>query len=117
MFFTYNQNNSGGSFQFDEKAGISHYVIIEANTAEEADNRAEEIGLYFNGVDQDLDCPCCGDRWYPTFDSGDEIPSVYGEPVAINSKMDLPEYNFKWMKNKPETFIHYLDGRVVPADL
>ena len=25
---------------------------------------AEDIGLYFDGVEQGMDCSCCGDRWY-----------------------------------------------------
>jgi len=64
MWFEYRQNNSGGSFRFDKKKGISVYVWVEAEDAAAADKRAEDIGLYFNGCDSGCDCPCCGDRWY-----------------------------------------------------
>ena len=57
MFYTYRQNNSGGTFVYDESAGISVNVIIEANSREQAKRRAEQIGLYFDGQ---MDCDCCG---------------------------------------------------------
>jgi hypothetical protein len=94
MFFTYNQNNSGGDFDIDERAGIAHYVLIEADSASEADERAEEIGLYFNGVDEGRDCECCGDRWYsPASYDIAEVPSVYGKPVVRCS--ELPS-SYRW---------------------
>jgi hypothetical protein len=109
MFYTYNQNNSGGSFDFNPGRGISHYVVVEADTAKEADERAEMIGLYFDG---DGDCSCCGDRWsaadsYWGADKGDEEPKIYDEPVAtfgVGNK-------WKWMDGA-EIFVHYADGRV-----
>ena len=58
-FFTFYQNNSGGVFD-----GPAHYVIVEASDAEEAATRAETVGVYFNGVEDGLDCECCGDRWF-----------------------------------------------------
>lgn len=111
MFYTYSQNNSGGSFDYDPYAGISHYVIIEADTAERADARALEIGLYFDGVENDYDCDCCGDRWYPqTWYSSDaegtEAPSVYGRRVDEVTKGDL---GMKWIDGF-EIFVHYADG-------
>jgi hypothetical protein len=58
--FTYHQNNSGGYFNGPES------VTIEAYNEEDADRKAEESGLvYFDGVEQGIDCECCGDRWYP----------------------------------------------------
>lgn len=39
-------------------------MAIEADSEEEAVQRSEQIGLYFNGVEQGIDCDCCGDRWY-----------------------------------------------------
>ena len=61
-FYEYCQNNSGGSFVTDDK--LCHRLFIEADNLDEADNIAESLGCYFNGVEEDLDCPCCGDRWY-----------------------------------------------------
>ena len=106
-FFEFVQNNSGGAFSFNKKAGISHYVIIEAVDARAANDTAELIGLYFNGCEKDMDCDCCGDRWYPAYGKGDDVPSLYGEPVEEFKPIA------KWMK-AAEGFIHYIDGRVVP---
>lgn len=57
-WFLYRQNNSGGIF--DEPAV---HVYVEADDTVEADRRAEELGIYFNGVESGYDCECCGDRW------------------------------------------------------
>lgn len=125
MFYEYNQNNSGGSFELDEEAGISHWVIIEADSEDEADARAEQIGLYFdgNGWGEDAytrDCECCGPRWSPAYRSTDE-PQVYDRKV-VDGKIAPVEGrevhswdNMKWMKG-PEGYIHYKDGSVVPFD-
>lgn len=60
MFFTYYQNNSGGSFDHEPgKYGFA--VVIEAETAAQANSKAEDLGLYFDGEN---DCPCCGRRWW-----------------------------------------------------
>lgn len=96
-FYTYRQNNSGGSYNNDLKSGIVRYVIIEANSADHADEMAEDIGLYFDGCDDDRDCPCCGDRWYRTYESeATEQPELYGELVGEKEGTDIA--------------VHYLDG-------
>lgn len=118
-FFDYRQNNSGGSFIIDPKAGIGVNVIIEANDADHANTIAEGLGLYWYGSQSDgydddddayntRDCPCCGDRWYPqdaSYDKGDEVPSIYGEDVS--GGVFKTEW-FDW----GDSFIHYLDGRI-----
>lgn len=109
MFFDYRQNNSGGSFVFDKKRGISVNVIIEANSAKDADEIAQSKGLYFDGVSEGFDCECCGDRWYPrdnyfSTEEGDPVPSLYGTPLTEHASY------VRWAE--PDTFIHYLDGRV-----
>lgn len=107
MFYTYSQNNSGGSFHYDERAGISHYVIIEAENADEANEKAEYIGLYFDG---DADCSCCGNRWYAAYDEhdGSVEPEIYGKPADL---FGTGEWDHKWMKGY-EAFVHYNDGRM-----
>ena len=70
-FFLYRQNNSGGHFVVDDN--LSREVAIEADTEEQANDIAEGYGIYFNGVSEGIDCPCCGDRWY----SPDEITFPY----------------------------------------
>lgn len=104
-FYHYNQNNSGGSFVLDEQRGLTHHVIIEAYSADEADVRAEEIGIYFGGLG---DCPCCGDRWSEQYgDEGNTVPTIYGEPIETY----ISSHN--WMPPGKESVVHYLDGRVV----
>src|SRR4051794_4942961 len=59
-FFHFRQNNSYGRFDIDLTRGISSDVLIQADDIAEAFERAETMGLYFDGAG---DCPCCGDRW------------------------------------------------------
>lgn len=86
-WYTYSQNNSGGSFVIDEYAGIAHFVIVQATDAESANDAARRIGLYFNGCDSGRDCSCCGDRWSPAGgwwnddDEGTEFPMIFGAPA------------------------------------
>lgn len=81
-FYEFRQNNSGGNFHISEEAGIGPSVIIEATSAEEANAKAEAIGIYFDGCDIGRDCDCCGDRWYVVDESsGKYVPSHYNEFV------------------------------------
>ena len=102
-FYTFRQNNSGGSFVTDKENGICEYVCIEALNADDANSRAEQKGIYFDGCDDGRDCSCCGDRWYRTDDDeGHEVPTLYGTPIEDVEK--------DWYKNK--AFIHYMDGAI-----
>ena len=65
QFYELTQNNSGGSHDCDET--LCHRLIIEATSINEAINKAEELGCYWNGVDKGMDCSCCGDRWYEPY--------------------------------------------------
>ncbi len=78
MFYSYRQNNSGGSFIIDKD--VTLFVIIEADSNGEADNKAEEVGLYFDGCDDGRDCSCCGDRWYKPYGKGDKSPLIHSKP-------------------------------------
>lgn len=81
-YFAFSQNNSGGGFHRDENYG--EYVVIAAKDADHANDRVQEIGVYFNGCDSERDCSCCGDRWYAVYGEGDLTPQVYGKrPEAI----------------------------------
>lgn len=107
-FYTYIQNSSGGSFYINEKEGIAEYVIIEATSSKKANKIAESIGIYFDGcdegLDEGLDCDCCGDRWYSANDDdGKQCPSLYSEPIDKCGGSFGEDY----------CFIHYLDGRIV----
>lgn len=99
MWFHYQQNNSGGRFILDEDKGITHHVFINADNTDEANDHALSIGLYWNG---DIDCPCCGDRWYPAWE-GMREPLIYGEPVRNYT-------GHAWMKTGRETVLHHADG-------
>ena len=59
FFYHFHQNNSGGIL-----LEPACEVFIEADTAEEANAIGLENGIYFDGVEKDYDCDCCGDRWY-----------------------------------------------------
>lgn len=79
MFYTYRQNNSGGRFIQDKS--VAGYVIIEASNLGEAHDKAEDVGIYFDGCDKGRDCPCCGDRWSRYADAARK-PKIYGkEPI------------------------------------
>lgn len=57
-YYRFAQNSSGGTFRI--AGDIGHVVVIEARTAQSANNRAEREGLF------DLPyCDCCGPRFRP----------------------------------------------------
>jgi len=102
LFYTYHQNNSGGSFNVNDR--VCPYVIIQAVSPRDADRRAEDIGIYFNGVNEGNDCPCCGDRWIEAWEDGTDQPLIYGQEPQ-NAELH------KWVK-EGEVWcrIYYLDG-------
>lgn len=109
-WFDFSQNNSGGSFRFDEKRGITAYVVIEAIDYKHANMRAEEIGLYFDGCSSGMDCDCCGDRWSAAWksDDGEEEPSVYGEPIRSEGP-----YKCVWIKHIGKEYaVHPINGPI-----
>jgi len=107
MFYTFYQNNSGGSFH--ESHGICNHVIVEADNANDANNRAENIGLYFDGCNKGFDCSCCGDRWYPAWrEEGTQKPMIYSLVVESGTEDTLNMID--WCDYV--AWIHYKDGRV-----
>lgn len=101
-FFHFSQNNSGGSFAVGET--VAHHVIIEAHSAKEANDRAEDIGIYFNGCEDGSDCHCCGDRWYEAQDyDASDMPLIYGEPPETH-------YDMFTREGQPVCHVYYLDG-------
>ena len=78
MFYTFRQNNSGGCWDIDQH--VSHIVVIEAESLDLALDTAEAIGIYFDGVDNERDCPCCGDRWSRWPEVTKKLV-VYGQPI------------------------------------
>lgn len=107
MFYTYGQNNSGGSFVIDENVG--QYVIVEADTVEQANDAAESrAGLYFDGCDQGVDCSCCGDRWYRQYykDDGNKEPMIYGKTIE-----EFKEDPGMVLRSEMSIHVYYQDGR------
>lgn len=77
-YYTFRQNNSGGGFDVTDTLDV--YVIIKANSAEEANDKLVLLGGYFDGCADGIDCPCCGDRWWPVFESdATQQPEIYSE--------------------------------------
>jgi hypothetical protein len=77
-FYCFRQNNSGGQFIGERD------LIIEAESAEEANEIALDNGVYFDGVEESIDCDCCGDRWYRVEEHECDVrdfPHVWGNPV------------------------------------
>lgn len=102
MFYTFSQNNSGGDFDIDDK--VAEWVIIEADSADEANDIAEGVGIYFDGCENGYDCDCCGDRWYRQYDyEGTETPEIYGRPV-------VGEGHFGYLRRN--AIIYYKNGVV-----
>jgi len=99
-FFTFDQNNSGGSFDHEPNNGIGYCVCVEAIDYVHANARAEQIGVYFDGCDSGRDCDCCGNRWSRAYeyDNGDSEPTLYDKP--LKGGWGIPSY------------VHYLDGRI-----
>jgi len=68
-FYELSQNNPGGSHDCDKT--VCARMIIEATSIDEAISKAEELGCYWDGVFNNIDCSCCGDRWYQPYDAID----------------------------------------------
>ena len=110
-FYHFSQNNSGGGFDYDPERGITHHVVIEADSAEEANRKAVYIGLYFNGCDDGIDCSCCGDRWSEQWlNDGTEEPTIYGEPIETWDP-ENGAFGLRWIDGY-EAFVHYKDGTI-----
>lgn len=111
MFFTFHQNNSGGSF-----TGPAKFVIIEAENAETANALAEVKGLYFDGCETGEDCPCCGDRWYRVggYDGNNE-PMIYGWKVDFsNVEKFVSDYKeYSEFENMPIIQIYHIKYNAV----
>lgn len=105
-WYHFNQNNSGGSFHHDAAAGIGANVWVEAHTFDEACARARNIGLYFDGVSDGIDCECCGDRWYEPSDYyTSDRPEWYGD--LVRPVKDGEEPTLYW---GIPSYMHPLEG-------
>lgn len=99
-FYEFPQNNTGGTWD----RILGYVVIIEAENPEKANEKAEEIGIYFDGTKYGRDCPCCGDRWCEV----DEYDAV--EPENLKEEFEeIKAYQKNW---ELSSTIYYADGRV-----
>jgi len=107
--YEFSQTNSGGSFVVDEN--LCHRVFIEAKTTEEAIEKAESLGVYFDGVYENLDCPCCGDRWNsPNIVA---FPLYWDETKKFKTVSEYAQHlanEHGW--TTPDARIFYLNGTV-----
>lgn len=102
MFYLFVQNNSGGIFHIDAESGIGVNVAFEANSEEEAFERAQNV-IYFNGVLEGRDCPCCGDRW-----------SVYADDSAETlEELYKCKYKNTWSDEDYTMYVHMLDDTII----
>lgn len=66
FFYIFNQSNPGGQYKGVER------LVIEAPTADIANDIAvKQKNVYFDGVDNGVDCDCCGDRWEKVYDENE----------------------------------------------
>lgn len=98
-FYEYRQNNSAGVFVYTEDLGET--VFIEASSPTEADDRLRQLGGYFGGVAQGLDCECCGDRW----DSQEDLFEGYSYPDEKELRERVLDRFIR------QAVIHFADGR------
>lgn len=116
QFYEFSQNNSGGGFDVDKK--VCNKVFIEAESADEANAIAQELGIYFDGVEKGIDCGCCGDRWYEayrpamegiwSFDTGETTAEVFDYDIEKYAQFLADE--FGW--TTPDARIFYANGLV-----
>jgi hypothetical protein len=108
-FFTYQQNNSGGTFVVD--ANVAHTVFVQAPNAEKANALAATVGVYFDGCDVGIGCECCGDRWSRADDEdGHDVPTIHGEDVRTAGAPSA--FGGMW---RDQVRIHFADGRICAA--
>jgi uncharacterized protein YjbJ (UPF0337 family) len=101
-FYGFLQNNSGGSLDIDDQFAV--LMIFEADSADEANAKAAEVGVYFDGCDVRKDCPCCGDRWSRVTKS-----DATDAPI-----LDVDQgRRYEWCRTpegKAYAYVHYKDG-------
>ncbi len=113
-WFEWTQNNSGGGFDVDKE--VCHRLFIQAESYEEAEEKALDMGVYYDGCHEGYDCPCCGDRWYEgdEVNPPDELRDRCGNMVKINGVEGYAQYladQYGW--TEPDARLFYSDGQVV----
>jgi hypothetical protein len=99
-YYMWRQNNTGGSFITDDD--VSRFVVIEADSYADAEEKAFSFGIYYDGVDDGRDCSCCGDRWY----RGDLVEVDEGDSIEDYLQRNEDEYSWR----DTMTILHLADG-------
>lgn len=81
-WYCFNQMNSGGYFVVNNK--VCHRLFIEAESFDDAVEKAEELGCYWDGVSKNIDCPCCGNRWDKWDDDPVDLEKYKTEGYVVN---------------------------------
>jgi hypothetical protein len=102
--YEWSQNNSGGVFDTDDQ--LCHRVVIEAETLDEAEEKAFSLGIYYDGVERGYDCDCCGDRWVRPW-VGDED---FDDKESLFDFYQKKTNQYGW--TKPDARIFFKDGEV-----
>lgn len=103
-WYRFRQNNSGGHFILNDK--VCAEIYIEAESPAVANRKAEDIGIYFDGVNKGIDCECCGDRW--------SCCDSYDKPVdkIEDIEVRLP-FNFKGTPLSEMEEVYYLSNKAL----
>lgn len=136
-FYQFDQNNSGGHFIVNEN--LCNIVVIEAESPEQANEKAKDLGIYFYGTTEGSDCPCCGDRWYKASNSDgntlnwfntsevnvsgcskEELSPQFADRIELDAKKvvvnNIEEYYQimadMWSWTSPAVRICFMDGTV-----
>lgn len=116
-WYEFRQNNSGGSFHTNDDVSVE--VLIQAASSGEADIKAEEIGIYFDGVEEGRDCDCCGNRWhsagnalsqFTTYNWRNRSKTDYGNVRAYAQAVaDVDDWA---AAGEPTVIVYFADGTV-----
>jgi hypothetical protein len=108
-FYIFYQNDCFGSFVIDTLKGITHCLLIEASSVQQAYDRAIEIGLYFGGVSKGIDSNSCGDRWaFEPFDNSFVKSVEEWQDLLIQ---DMTTLSYK-LRSEHVYSVHFLDGTI-----
>lgn len=89
-FYEFTQNNSGGYFDVDEN--VSHRVIIEAETEEEAEEKFRPMIENQSGS-----CECCGERWWVSAEEV-ELERYKTDGYSATFYTHYKDYKERWKK-------------------
>jgi len=106
MFYTYDQNNSGG--YFIENENVREYLIIEADNVHEANSKMFDITEDYSEF-----CECCGARWdviYGSDSEGKEEPMIYSTPVDEVEKEMFRNSCIIYYKNGDKRIVEFKES-------